>query len=62
MAVSKNIKSGRIVAKMLGVDKQFLYKTMKKRGRFLSLSMLLWGTKEQLPWLDLLNVNVKKLL
>jgi hypothetical protein len=60
MAVSKSIRSGRTVAKMLGVDKKFLYKTMKKRGRFLSLSMLQWGAKERLPWSNSLSVSVRE--
>jgi hypothetical protein len=62
VAVSKNIKSGKTVTKMLGVNKQFLYKMMKKRGRLLSLSMLLWGNKKQLPQLDSLSVSVRKLV
>jgi hypothetical protein len=35
---------------------------MKKKGEILSLSMPLWGAKEQLPQLDLLGVSVKKLV
>jgi hypothetical protein len=57
MAISKNIKSGRIIAKTLGVDKRFLYKAVKKRDKLLSFNMILWGSKELLPRLDLFGVS-----
>jgi hypothetical protein len=39
MAVSENIRSGRTTTKMLGVDRRFFYKAMKKKGKLLSLNM-----------------------
>jgi len=62
MVVFENIKSERLATKILGVDRWFLYKVMKKKCKILSLSMPLWGAKEQLPQLDLLGVSVKKLV
>jgi hypothetical protein len=34
MAVFENIRSERTTTKMLGVDRQFLYKAMKKKVDF----------------------------
>jgi len=62
MAIFKNIKSGRIVAKNLGVDRRFLCKAMKKRGKLLSFNMPLWGIEEQFPRSDSLGVSVKELV
>jgi hypothetical protein len=46
MAIAKNIKNKKTTTKNLVVDRQFLYKAMKKKGRLLSLNMPLWGTAE----------------
>jgi hypothetical protein len=45
---------------MLGVNRQFFYKMMKERGRFLNLNML--QTKELRPWSNSLNVSVRELV
>jgi hypothetical protein len=37
--IFESIKNGRITTKMLGVDKQFFYKAMKKKGKLLNLNM-----------------------
>jgi hypothetical protein len=39
MVIFENIRNGRTTTKMLGVDKQFFYKAMKKRDKLLILNM-----------------------
>ncbi len=62
MAIAKNIKNKKTTTKNLVVDRQFLYKAMKKKGRLLSLNMPLWGTAEWLQRSNSLAVSVRELV
>jgi hypothetical protein len=62
MAITKNIKNKRTTTKNLVVDRQFLYKAMKKKGRLLSLNMPLWGTVEWLPQSNSFAISVRELV
>jgi hypothetical protein len=39
MVIFENIRNGRTTTKLLGVDRQFFYKAMKKRDKLLILNM-----------------------
>jgi hypothetical protein len=62
MATSENTQSNKLATKVLGVDKRFLYKSMKRWVRMLNLNMPLWGHEECLHKSNFLAKNVKEII
>jgi hypothetical protein len=60
MATSENIKHVKEVAEVLGVDKCFMYKAMKRR--FWLLNMPMWSVEKCVQRSNVVDKNVKDLV
>jgi hypothetical protein len=59
MATSENIKHVKAVVEVLGVDKCFMYKAMKRQFRLLNMPM--WSVEECVQRSNVVDKNVKDL-